>query len=183
MINNIIEGKKILILGHGRHGKDTVAELIAKITTLKAISSSMFCAEEVVRPALEKIGIIYNSTEECFEDRFNHREFWAREISDFNTPNKDRLTKAILQISDIYIGMRDPLEYVASKDLFDLKLYVDASRRLEYRDPTFNIEFSPEEMEFIDNNNTEEELLTCIEEVINSFTIDVLRKVKTRQVY
>ncbi len=62
----------ILIIGHGRHGKDTLAELIQVYTGFTFKSSSESAAEIFIYDALkEKYG--YKSFIECYEDRHNHR--------------------------------------------------------------------------------------------------------------
>lgn len=42
--------RKIILIGHARHGKDTVAEMLANIYGLPFTSSSIFCADRVVLP-------------------------------------------------------------------------------------------------------------------------------------
>lgn len=149
---------KILILGHGRHGKDTVADLMVENFGLSKTSSSMFAAEHVVRPWLEeKHGLTYTTLERCYEDRVNHREKWYQAICDFNEEDKARLAAAVLEVSDIYVGMRDDQEFFASRHLFDFVIGVTAFERVAFRDPTF---LAPlDECDFIlTNDGTEEEL-------------------------
>lgn len=140
---------KILILGHGGHGKGTVAKILEKDYGLKAVSSSDYCNEHVVYPALKgKYG--YSSPAECYADRRNHREEWAHLISKYNDPDKSRVAREILEIADIYDGMRRMDEFKASRDMFDYILFVDASRR-EPPDPTMEIGYR-RTMDYIDNN-------------------------------
>lgn len=149
---------KILIIGHGQHGKDTVAEeLVKRLPELSFTSSSHFCAEKIVRPALAEIGIEYPTLEECYEDRVNHREFWAATIADWCTP-PDRLTKAILKDNDVYVGMRARREFEASKKLFDLIVWVDRTVHLS-DDPTLEL--------------TREDAHTCID---NNFSMAFMRR-------
>ena len=146
---------KILILGHARHGKDTFAELLEKHHGLKFASSSEYACEHVVYPIL-KDEFNYESVAECFYLRGECRDRWKTIISDYNTPNKDRLCRELLATNDIYVGMRDIEEYEASCDFFDRTYYID--RYLHCKpDPTMGIQWAPE-MEYIDNNGTLEEL-------------------------
>jgi adenylate kinase family enzyme len=121
---------KILILGHGRHGKDTVAQYISEKYGLKFISSSRAVFEEAVWPHLCGDYIDWGGTniEEakmlCFEDRINRRAEWKKLISDYNTPDKAALAKIILSKNDMYVGMRCEHEYEASKHLFDKIFWV-----------------------------------------------------------
>jgi len=148
---------KLFIIGSGRHGKDTVGEIIHKNYGLTFRSSSMFCAENVVRPWLENLGIFYNTIEECYEDRTNRRVEWYEAIRDYNKNDESRLSSAILSTYDIYVGIRNRVEFLASKHLSDLSIWVDASKRVNIADPTIKIK--PGDCDIIiDNNGTEEEL-------------------------
>src|SRR6185369_672766 len=42
---------RIVLVGHGRHGKDTVAEMLRDEYGFSFCSSSLFCAERVMMPA------------------------------------------------------------------------------------------------------------------------------------
>jgi hypothetical protein len=123
---------KILVIGHGRHGKDTVAEMLREEYGLRFTSSSLFCAERVVLPAMMAVGHQYATAKECFEDRHNHRELWYRVIEDFNTPDKTALARAILTENDVYVGLRSHREFHACRNagLFDAVVWVDASERV-----------------------------------------------------
>jgi hypothetical protein len=132
---------RILILGHGRHGKDTVAEYLCDRTGLTFRSSSLFLAERIVMPELAKRGICYPTVGECYDDRGNHREAWRDIISEYNGKDATRLARAILRESDVYVGMRTAREFSASAGLFDHILWVDATGRAIPEDPTMGIEF------------------------------------------
>jgi hypothetical protein len=75
--------KKVLIIGHARHGKDTLAEFIYEKIGMSYRSSSMACAEFFI---YEKLKDKYNYTNvlECFEDRINHRIEWYDMIRYYN---------------------------------------------------------------------------------------------------
>jgi hypothetical protein len=149
---------KLLILGHGRHGKDTVGDIFAEDFGLRTVSSSMFAAEEVVRPYLEReYGLTYATLEACYEDRHNNRERWAEAISDFNADDPTALTRGILAVSDIYVGLRNDREFYASRHLFDFVIGVVAFERCPALDPTFLCPLG--ECDYlIDNNGPEEDL-------------------------
>ena len=79
---------KLLICGYGRHGKDTVAEIIQDELSLTFISSSMFAAEIAVMPYLASKGIHYDTVHDAYEDRHRYRAEWKQAISEHNTPDK-----------------------------------------------------------------------------------------------
>lgn len=115
---------KLLIIGHARHGKDTVAELLSKYAPLKFESSSKFIA-----PLVNK-DLGYDTTEACYEDRSNHRVYWHDWIAKYNTPDPSKLCRKILERNDMYVGMRALREYKETKNLFDLIIWVEAGLRL-----------------------------------------------------
>jgi len=140
---------KLLIIGHGRHGKDTLAELLREVGGWTFASSSEWCADKVVRPAMADIGVDYPSSSACFEDRANHREFWKYAISEYNQP-KDRLVKEILAVNDIYVGLRSRDEFEASRHHFDRVIWVDRSCKLP-PDPTCDLLPADADIQ-VDNN-------------------------------
>lgn len=149
---------KVLILGHGRHGKDSVGEILRDLLGYTILSSSWFAAERVMMPYFASIGVHYDSVEECYADRHtnNNRAVWYDQISAYNTPDKSRLPREVLEVSDVYIGMRSAAEFEASRHLFDHILWVDASGRgvpPEGRD-SMDIDYDPKTMTWIDNSGS-----------------------------
>jgi len=149
---------KLLILGHARHGKDTFAELLNEEFGLSFKSSSQAAADIFLYDKLkDQYG--YDSSEECFEDRVNHRQEWYESICDYNKDDRARLAKSILKISDCYVGMRDDEEVkeCMNQELFDLIIWVDASDRLPLEPETsFNINKNCADI-IITNNTTLDE--------------------------
>lgn len=146
---------KFLILGHGRHGKDTLAEMLRDMCGLTFQSSSWAAAEIAVFPVLApRYG--YKTVQECFDDRANHREEWRQCITDYNAPDKGRLCREILETSDCYVGMRCPLEFAAVRHLFDAVIWVDA---LDRHPPDPSMSIPPDsDMLLVDNNGSIDEL-------------------------
>jgi len=156
---------KILVIGHGRHGKDTVAELLRDMYGFTFMSSSRAVMVEAVWPVMKNWlrgghpVSMYQNAEECFADRHNHREKWKQLISDYNTPDKEKLAKHILRDRDVYVGMRCALEYQAcvNQRVFDKVIWVHR--------PGFPIE--PEMDIQFDNYS--------MVPVVNSGSLDLLR--------
>ena len=153
---------KIFVCGHGRHGKDEFAERLSRETDLSYVSSSYFVARKVALPYLAKAGLFYGSVEECYDDRHNHRDLWYQSVREFNGDDLSRLSRAIFDSHDMYVGIRDDKEFLASKDLANFSFWVDASDRVEYRDPTCKI---TEDMcdATINNNGSLRELQDVVE--------------------
>ena len=148
----------ICVLGHKRHGKDTFAELLNKEFGLKFVSSSQAAADIFIFDEL-KNKYYYETSEQCFEDRVNHRAEWYNMICDYNKDDRARLAKGILEHSDCYVGMRDRGEITEciNQGLFDLIIWVDGSDRLPLESPdSFNIDKSCADI-IVDNNGTFQE--------------------------
>lgn len=160
---------KLGIIGLGRGGKDTVAEILRDKFGYTFLSSSEASAKIFLFDLLkDEFG--YETWQECFEDRHNHRDRWFTEISKYNTPDKSRLARAIMEENDIYVGMRckDELDACVKGGVFDLVIWVDASDRVSYREPESSCTVTKEQADLIiDNNGTELEL---------DFIVSVLHK-------
>jgi len=158
---------RILILGHGEHGKDAAAEILTKLTGLPAIASSRFACQHFLRKKLETYGLHYPSLEACYEDRRNHRELWKALICSYVREDKTRLAVELTAEYPIYVGMRDIEEFDATEDLFDHILYVVAPQRVPRVDPTMEIPVERASI-IIDNNGT----LADLEELLGRFVRD-----------
>lgn len=152
---------KILIIGHARHGKDTLAEILNEEFGLTFKSSSQSAAEIFLYDALkDKYG--YKTPEECFEDRVNHRAEWKTMICEYNKNDRAKLAKGILEKSDCYVGMRDreEIKECLNQKLFDIIIWVDATERMPLEDASsFNIDKTCADI-IIENNGTFDEFKT-----------------------
>jgi hypothetical protein len=122
---------KLLIIGHGRHGKDTVSEILRDRYGYSFESSSQFCSKLFIYDMLrDKYG--YATEAECYADRHNHRQEWYEAICAYNVPDASRLGRAIFAEHDIYCGLRNKREFFAMKNtgVFDYAIWVDRSDHL-----------------------------------------------------
>lgn len=146
---------KILILGHGRHGKDQFAEYLRDYHGFTFMSSSQAAAELIVFPVLGKI-YGYDTALDCSNDRANHRTEWYDLILQDERDNPGRLTAYIFEHSDCYVGMRSLPAYehcVSNHDLNNI-VWVDRSAHVQ---PESSDSFKLDETHanyFIDNNGT-----------------------------
>lgn len=157
---------RILVLGHARHGKDTVAELLRDLYGVKFSSSSMFCAERVMMPYFGYHSVPYASVEECYEDRVNHRDTWFQQISLYNADDPTRLAREMLEVgNDMYVGMRSDREFQQARHLFDHVVWVDARGRGVPLEPStsFDIRVGKDEAHYISNNGTLSQLRCAVE--------------------
>jgi predicted HAD superfamily Cof-like phosphohydrolase len=170
---------RIILLGYGRHGKDTVAEILRDEYGYKFTSSSMVCAEKVMMPAFLRqreewlaqtaedhrlkgtpVPQFYASVEDCFNDRHNHRAFWFQEIEKYNYPDRSRLAQDIFEEHDIYVGLRSAKEFMAARNsgVFDIAIWVDRSDHVPPEDKA-SCTVEPWMADFhLDNNGTLEDL-------------------------
>ena len=150
---------KLLVIGHGRHGKDTVCDLLRDKYAYSFESSSQFCSKLFIYNDLkDKYG--YANEEECYADRHNHRAEWYDAICDYNVPDPARLGREMFNAYDIYCGLRNKKEYHAMQntEVFDYAIWVD---RINYLPPESKDSMSLEQWmaDFtIDNNSTLESL-------------------------
>lgn len=161
----------LLLVGHARHGKDSLAEILQEHFGLKFKSSSEAAAEIFIYDELkDKYG--YKTPFECFEDRVNHRSEWYELICGYNSVDKAKLAKGILEYADCYVGMRDSgeIKECIKQKLFDLIIWVDASGRLPLEDTTsFNITKSDADI-IIENNDSFEEFKDRVIRLGNTLT-------------
>lgn len=120
---------RLMVMGHGRHGKDSVCEILSSEYGLKFVSSSEAAMNAVIWPA---IGSRYVSKSQCFEDRQNWRTLWYQLIRHYNSKDLTRLATEIYSQSDVYCGIRQADEFNAIKaaGLFDFCLWVSAEGRM-----------------------------------------------------
>ena len=123
--------KKLLVIGHGRHGKDTVCEILRDEYGYTFESSSKFCSKLFIYDNLkDKYG--YANEEECYADRHNHRAEWYDAICDYNVPDAATLGREMFDAYDIYCGLRNKREFFAMQNtgVFDYCIWVDRSNHL-----------------------------------------------------
>lgn len=151
---------RILIIGHARHGKDTVAEILRDDFGYSFVSSSWFCAERVVRPYLASHGVEYADVKACYDDRANHRDLWHRAIAEYNTPDLTRLGRQIWTYNNIYVGLRSAKEWAAlrHRNCYDVAIWVDRSQH-QPEEPITSSQMRRWMADYsLDNNGTLEEL-------------------------
>jgi hypothetical protein len=155
---------KILIIGHARHGKDTLANYMRDVLDYRVADSSRRAAEIFLFDLL-RVKYGYVDFEACYQDRVNHRAEWYQEICQYNTPDKTKLARNIMADSDIYVGMRDrdEIEACRAAKLFEAVIWVDASHRLPLEpESSFNIDQSLADF-VIDNNGDLDQFYDAIE--------------------
>ena len=155
---------KLLVTGHANHGKSTCCQIIQDELGLTFESSSRFACELAVLPYLRELGIEYSGgAHAAHQDRERYRPHWRDAIRQYNHPDPTRLARELLSAYDVYDGMRHPDEFGASKHLFDLTIWVDASKR-KPPEPTCGIK--PEDCDLVIlNNGTERELQTKVKRI------------------
>jgi hypothetical protein len=150
---------KLMIIGYGRHGKDTVCDIIAKRYGYTFQSSSMFCAELFIYETLkDRYG--YSSIDDCYEDRHNHRSEWYNLIKAYNSEDPTLLGRQLYSSYDIYCGLRNAAEFHALRNagVFDYSIWVDRSAHLP-PESSDSISVEPWMADYTIDNNGSLELL------------------------
>ncbi|MBD3803547.1 MAG: hypothetical protein IE919_09955 [Thioclava sp.] len=145
----MVKRPAILVIGHGRHGKDTAAEILAQHFGLSFVSSSEFAARRAVFPL---VADLYPDWRAAYADRHAHRDLWFHAIRAYNLRPGPSLAEQILEGHEIYVGMRSRAEFDLSRSLFDLVIWVDASERLP-ADPPGSIELCAADADLTLDNN------------------------------
>ena len=162
---------KILVLGYGRHGKDTVCDILNQRFGLEFQSSSEFCAKLFIYDELkDKYG--YKTYMDCYNDRHNHRAEWYTMIHDYCKDDLARLGRNIFAAHDIYCGLRNKDEMVAMKaeGVYDYSVWVDRSQHLPPEDVS-SMNITKDMADFvIDNNGT----LADLEMQVEDLMLDIL---------
>jgi hypothetical protein len=148
-----------MVVGHGRHGKDTVSEILRDHFGLTFQSSSQFCCDLFIFDELkDKYG--YKTSKECYDDRHNHRSEWFDLICDYNKNDLARLGKALYEQYDVYCGLRNKHELGSLKrtGIIDAVIWVDRSKR-EPLESNKSMTITKDMADYcINNNGTLEEL-------------------------
>ena len=159
---------KLLVIGHARHGKDTVCEILRDHYGYSFESSSRFCSRLFIYDQLkDKYG--YTCEEECYADRHNHRQEWYEAICAYNVPDAGLLGREIFAAHDIYCGLRNKREYHAMRNtgVFDYAVWVDRSDHLP-EEPNTSMSLAQWMADFtIDNNGSLEELRFNVDQLVN----------------
>lgn len=148
--------KRVLFVGHGRHGKDTACEELSKATGWKnAGTTSLYLTPYVIKE-YERLGMGHLRND-AYLHRHQNRELWRRVGDEIRQNDPALLVKEALKVGPITGGCRGlpEIEAVRRESVVDLIVWVDASKRLP-PDPT--VEFGPEVADLIlANNGTEAE--------------------------
>jgi hypothetical protein len=150
---------RLFVCGYARSGKDTVAAILKDKLGLIGESSSYFVAEKHVRQWLEKnYSLSYETLDDCYEDRINHRSKWYDAIRDYTRDDPARMARDIFSENNLYVGIRSREEFLAAKPLANLAIWVDASKRVPPEDESSCTILREDCDAVLDNNGTEEEL-------------------------
>jgi hypothetical protein len=160
--------KKLLVIGHGRHGKDTVCEILRDEYGYTFESSSQFCSKLFIYDML-KVKYNYSTEEECYADRHSHRSEWYDAICEYNLNDAATLGREMFKEYDIYCGLRNKREFFAMKNtgVFDYCIWVDRSDHLPPEDKS-SMSLEQWMADFtIDNNSGLSELAFNTRKLIN----------------
>lgn len=178
---------KLMIMGYGRHGKDTVCEMLEETYGFTFTSSSRVAASSIIMPAIRSLydawddngsypanapGIPdYPTVADCFNDRHNgHRKFWYDTIVAFEDKDPTALGRDIFAEQDIYCGIRNKRSFRALKNggHFNAAVWVDRS---EYHPPEDKSSCSVEEWMAdytIDNNGSLDQLRQEVDRLVDN---------------
>lgn len=142
---------RILVCGHGMHGKDITSSVIDELYGYKFRGSSeVMCNEPEILSQFK-----YETGDELFENRRKHRKKLYNAICKYNEEDKARLAKKVMQDGQYgYTGMRDFDEVMEciKQGLFTHIIWVE--RKGAPLDPTQTFTFEDLHEEFQREENT-----------------------------
>ena len=143
--------RKLMIIGHSGHGKDTVASMLSQIRPYRYIPASLYVAKNIIFPQMKDK---YANFIDCFEDRRNHRALWYNMIQEYTKNDSIRLIREFYQPFDIYTGCRDSvsLQKAKKEKLIDKVIWIEASKRLPLEDES-SMKISHSDADYILYNN------------------------------
>jgi len=172
-----MKSKKWLIIGLGRHGKDTAAEYLRDKHGYNF--TSMYAAQKFIYNSLKDV-LDYQSFDECYEDRHNWRELWYQLIKAYNHEQGSRIASEMITDGyDMYVGMRDDRELADCKDkgLFDVIVWVDAEERLGVTESKRSCKVTKDDAQvIIYNNDSLEELYSQLDILVKTVESGSIKK-------
>jgi hypothetical protein len=114
----------------------------------------------------------YESVDDCYADRHNHRQAWYENILKFNSTNLHRLMSMIYEKHDFYVGIRSWREFMSGKNagVFDYSIWVDRSEHCP-PEPKTSCTVEPWMCDYVlDNNGTLDDLEIKIDELMETIT-------------
>lgn len=126
---------KIVILGHGRAGKDTACEYLAEITGLRNAGT---CSKYLAKYVAAELGV---PESEAYATRHENREEWFRIGNETRERDPALFVREMLAAGDIGGGIRSAEEFQAAKaeGLFDVAVWIENPRVPV--DPTMKIDW------------------------------------------
>lgn len=168
-MGDTIEDLKLVVVGHGEHGKDEFCSiLVSRLSELKFMSSSHFALDLFIYDALkEQFG--YKTREECYEDRKTKRPLWYKLFKLFNYHDLAASMRKFFAEYSVYCGNRDDDELDAGRaaELYDFVVFVDRSK-VKPLEPPSSYKVTPRQYDiYIDNNGDMEQLSNEVDAFID----------------
>lgn len=118
---------RVLLIGHGDHGKDAAAEILTRRYGGGAVSVSALALDLFLWDMLSDV---YPTRAAAYADRKNNRELWFHAIAAFNrrpgcAPILERAAAQFCFVT----GARNRAEFQAARPLFDLVMWIDGATR------------------------------------------------------
>ena len=163
--------RKILIVGHARHGKDTVAEMIADYLGIEFQGTSRQFASHVRKALSEAVcDVQYHSDQECWEDRVNHRADWHVTIARFCSENKTAAADLVYAKGHIYCGVRAQAEYDAIVAKYDPVIFwVSNNSKPKEPDSSMQLSYDPKTMSLITNDLALAQLQNTVQHQVGQY--------------
>ena len=171
--------RPVVLLGPSRSGKNEVAKYWYETYGITYGTSSWEACKVLVREQLSMFyDLKYESLEDCYHDRHNHREKWFRLIATRAHYEPLWLASRIFAKARVYIGLRGRAEYDAIKKTFNpWFVWVHPGDRVPM-EPTSSNQLTADDADrVLHNNRTLSEALAVADEMaLDLFSHAVHRK-------
>jgi len=151
---------KLFVLGDKGHGKNEVARILSEHLGLKEVDVTSLLVKEFILDDISEV-TGYKTVKEVMDNKDLIRPLMKESVDEYNRNDLTRSTRLVFNHCDMYIGCRERLQVLASKEhrLCDMIIFVDAHKRLPPEPKESNTITSDIADYVLDNNGTKEQLL------------------------
>lgn len=158
---------RILIVGRGRSGKDTVAEYLSQRLGLLYNGSTSYSVLPLIAYSLNM------AADECYSRRHENRMYWFDYCNLLRDIDPHVLIKLTLSFSDMLVGTRSVIEFVHALKLFNPQTVIWVERDVP-DDPTLEFDrvqagalsvCNNSNFITVDNNNLTIDLFNTLDEM------------------
>lgn len=126
---------RLMILGHGRSGKDTIAQMFANALGYHYGGSTSLGVKPIITYSItQSLDPVVN--DQCYDDRHTYRQYWFDACNMLRRIDPLIIIKCQLAIGDFMLGNRSKEEFINGLDYWRPTSVIWMARRVAPVDPT-----------------------------------------------